>query len=348
MSGGRYPRWQPGIELREDWLAQTREEIIDPGREIVDPHHHLWTHGTPQAPAVYELPEFARDTGSGHNVVQTVYIECRARWDLDAPAHLKSAAETAYVAALTAPDAAPIAGIIAHVDLTLPLDLLDEALDAHTASGQGRLVGIRHSGACDPEPDSLMIPGRGAPGLYANPDFRRGVARLGARGLTYDTWHYHHQNRDFLDLARAVPETVMILDHFGTPLGVGRFAGQRDEIQSAWREDMADLAQCPNLRAKLGGLNMPDNGWGWEKNETPPSSDDLLNAQGDWYHHTIDCFGPSRCMFESNFPVDRTSVDYHVLWNFFKKLAHPFDEEEKNALFAGTARATYGLPSSSF
>ena len=152
MSGGRYPRWVPGIELREDWLELTREEIIDPDREIVDPHHHLWTHGTPEAPAIYELPEFARDTGSGHKVVQTVYIECRARWDLDAPTHLQSVAETAYVAALTAPDAAPIAGIIAHVDLTLPLDPLDEALDAHTAAGQGRLVGIRHSGACDPEP----------------------------------------------------------------------------------------------------------------------------------------------------------------------------------------------------
>ena len=91
MSGGRYPRWVPGIELREDWLELTREEIIDPDREIVDPHHHLWTHGTPEAPAIYELPEFARDTGSGHKVVQTVYIECRARWDLDAPTHLRAA-----------------------------------------------------------------------------------------------------------------------------------------------------------------------------------------------------------------------------------------------------------------
>ena len=346
-AGGRYPGWRPGIELRDDWLSLTREEIIDPHREIVDPHHHLWVHGTKDNPAVYETDQLLRDTGAGHNVVQTVYVECRSYWDVTAPEHLQSVAETANVARMAAEmpqGGAQIAGIVAHVDLTLPTEKLDEALDAHEKAGQGLLKGIRHSGAHDEDRVSLMIPGRGAKGQYSDPAFRRGLSHLGKRGLTYDTWHYHHQNRDFLDMVRAVPETTIILDHFGTPLGVGRFTGKHDEIFDLWQEDMADLADCSNLRAKLGGLAMPDNGFGFMDRTKPPGSDELLDLQGRWYRHMIAHFGPERCMFESNFPVDRVSVSYAVLWNFFKKLAAELDAESQDLLFAGTARATYGLP----
>ena len=135
----------------------------------------------------------------------------------------------------------------------------------------------------------------------------------------------------------------MILDHFGTPLGVGAYAGRQDEIFAQWREDIAAIAQCPNVVAKLGGMAMPDNGFGWDQRERPPSSDEFVSAQWPYYMHTIECFGPQRCMFESNFPVDRLSVSYQVLWNAFKKLVADFSEEEKHAMFYGTAERVYRL-----
>ena len=186
-----------------------------------------------------------------------------------------------------------------------------------------------------------MIPGRAPEGLYLDAAFRAGVRRLGARNLTYDTWHYHYQNAEFLELARAVPDTTMVLDHFGTPLGVGPYASQRDAIFEQWKHDIAELARCGNVVAKLGGLAMPDNGFGWNTAPRPPSSDEFVAAQAPYYLHTIDAFGPQRCMFESNFPVDRFSVSYPVVWNAFKKLTSGFSATERTAMFSGTARRVY-------
>jgi predicted TIM-barrel fold metal-dependent hydrolase len=289
------------------------------------------------------MEQLWRDTGSGHKVVQTMFMECRAYYDRDAEARFQPVGETRTIARMAQQAGGPsqLAGIISHADLTDPH--LDEVLDAHAEAGQGLFRGIRHAGACDPEPDALAIPGRGQPGQYRDPAFRRGLERLGQRGLTYDTWHYHHQADDFLDMVRAVPDTTIVLDHFGTPLGVGRFAGKRDEIFARWKDDMHALAECPNVVAKLGGLTMPDNGWGWHLRDLPPSSDEFVAAQGDWYHHMIACFGPDRCMFERNFPVDRTGISYPVLWNGLKKIAARYDDAARDALFAGTARRVYRL-----
>ena len=169
------------------------------------------------------------------------------------------------------------------------------------------------------------------------------MARLGERSLTYDAWHYHYQNREFVALARAVPDTVMVLDHFGTPLGVGPYASQREEIFEQWKLDLVELARCDNVVAKLGGLAMPDNGFGWHTAERPPSSDEFVAEQRRYYDHAIECFGPERCMFESNFPVDRTSVSYHVLWNGLKKIAAPYSPSERDAMLFSTAARIYQL-----
>ncbi|MEM7057195.1 MAG: amidohydrolase family protein [Pseudomonadota bacterium] len=334
--------WVARTAMRNDWLDQVQEEIIDPDREIVDPHHHLWNRGG----STYEMAELWSDTGSGHNVVETIFIECFAEYRPDGPDHLKPVGETEYVAGLVnaaGPGGARVTGIVAHADLRLPLQQLDEVLDAHKAASGGRFRGIRHAGAHEPNPEALAIPGRGTPGQYQDPDFQRGVAHLGEQGLTYDTWHYHLQNQDFIALAKAAPGTTLILDHLGTPLGVGQYAGQRDQIFAAWKDDMAALAECPNVVAKLGGLAMPDNGYGWHDRDRPPSSDELVEVQGDWYRHMIACFGPDRCMFESNFPVDRLSIGYPVLWNAFKKIGAGYDTAAQNAMFAGTARRVYNL-----
>ena len=325
-----------------DWLNQLREDVLDPAREIVDPHHHLW----PRPHLSYDLEELWSDTQDGHNVTATVFMECGSAYRADGPEHLRPVGETEFVTAAAeraalSPGKAQIAGIVGHADLRS--SDLDDVLDAHKAAAKGRFRGIRHSGASDPNPEALSIAGRAPVGLYGDPAFRRGVARLGERGLTYDTWNYHHQMKDFADLARAVPGTTMILDHFGTPLGVGRYEGKREEIFAQWKDDIAEVAACPNVHAKLGGMAMPDNGFGWNIREKPPSSDEFVEAQGKWYHHAIKCFGPERCMFESNFPVDRLSISYRTLWNGLKKIAAGYLETEQAALFSGTARKVYKL-----
>ncbi len=327
-----------------EWLAQRREEPVDAERPIVDPHHHLWPDGQGFA---YAVDDLVGDTTAGHNIVKTVFVECHAAYDRDADPLMQPVGETRFVAAAADelaerhPGRAPIAGIVAHADLRSPA--LDEVLDAHVAAAGGRFRGIRDALSRALEPDVLSIPGGAPEGLFEDPDFRRGVARLGERGLTYDSWHYHHQNQEFLALARACPETTMILDHFGTPLGVGRFEGRHDEIFEAWCEDIAAIAACENTVAKLGGLAMPDNGFGYHLAERPPSSDELLADQRRWYEHTIECFGPDRCMFESNFPVDKLSAPATVVWNMCQKLVADFSADEQNALFSGTASRVYRL-----
>ncbi|NOX30763.1 MAG: amidohydrolase family protein [Actinobacteria bacterium] len=326
-----------------EWFAQVVEPIVDPGQRVIDPHHHLWPPG---GSLPYSLDDLHADTGSGHNIVKTMFVECGAAYDLDAPADRASLGETRFAAhnaalSASAEGSATIAGIVANVDLRL--DNVDQLLDAHLEVAGDLLKGIRHSGARAVEPEAMMIAGSAPEGLYADPAFRRGVQRLGARGLTYDTWQYHHQVGEFIDLVDACPGTTMVLDHFSTPIGVGKFAGLLDEIFEQWAVDIADLATRANVVAKIGGLAMPDNGYSWHTAAKPATSDEFAAAQNRWYHHTIEAFGPSRCMFESNFPVDRFSISYPVLWNGLKKIAGQYSDSERDAMFYGTANRVYSL-----
>ena len=324
------------------WLAQIKEDVLDPDRDIVDPHHHLW----PQPSMGYNLAELLSDTTDGHCVSQTVYMECGAAYFEDGPEHLKCVGETEFIATaakLAREEGGPtqIAGLVARADLRD--GNLDSTLEAHEAAAEGLFRGIRQAGACAEGIEGLIIPGGAEARLFEQDAFRRGVEHLGAKGLTFDTWLYHFQLPEFIELARAIPDTTMILDHFGTPLGVGPFADQREAIFEKWKSDIEALAKCPNVFMKLGGLAMPDNGFGWYGREMPPTSDEFVDAQLPYYEHTIAYFGPERCMFESNFPVDRLSVGYRVLWNAFKKMTSHFSEEDKNLMFSGVARKVYRL-----
>ena len=322
-----------------EWLNQVQEDIVDPFRVIVDPHHHLWPEG---GALPYGLEALHGDTDTGHRIEKTVFIECGASYRTNGPDHLAPIGETEFVASQARKDPSHlISGIIAHADLRRE-DLAD-ILDAHEVAGDGLFRGIRDALSHAIDPAVLRIPGHAPKDLYKDPNFRRGVTALGARGLTYDTWHYHYQNQQFLELARAVPNTTMVLDHFGTPLGVGSYASQREEIFEQWKKDIALIAQCPNVVVKLGGLAMPDNGFGWDSADSPPTSDEFIAVQKRYYDHAIECFGPNRCMFESNFPVDRWSISYPVLWNAFKKMTSSFSESEKDSMFRGTATRVYSL-----
>lgn len=337
-----YRTMRPPVFNNNEWLEQAPEPVLDPERDIVDPHHHLW----PQPSMGYNIDELLADTSDGHRVRQTVFMECGAAYRQEGPEVLRCVGETEFVAraarvALERKAPTQIAGIVAHADLGS--QQLDDVLDAHEEAAEGLFRGIRHAGASAGDIEGLAIPGGADPDLMFSDIFRAGVARLGERGLTYDTWLYHFQINDFVELARAVPATTMILDHFGTPLGVGEFTHQKEAIYEQWKEDIQRLAECPNVFAKLGGLAMPDNGFGWHERATPPSSDEFVEAQSRYYEHAIACFGIERCMFESNFPVDRLSIGYRVLWNGLKKMTLAFSEEEKDLLFSGVARRVYRI-----
>jgi L-fuconolactonase len=331
------------------WLALTTEQPLEPELPICDPHHHLWGLRPAAVSPQYLLDELLDDVGSGHNIVSTVFIECGAMYKADGPPEFRSVGETEFVNGVAAMSASGMhggtrvaAGIVGTADLRLGSSV-GQVLDAHIAAGGGRFRGIRQAAAWDADP--AFPPGRGAPGsgLFRRDDFRAGFKELAPRQLSFEVWCYHPQIPDATDLARAFPDTTIILDHFGGPLGIGTYAGQADEIFAEWQTMISDLAACPNVVAKLGGLNMELNGFGWHAQPRPPSSVELAAATRRYYEFTIEKFGVNRCMFESNFPVDKLSTSYGVLWNSVKRLTADYSTLEKAQLFHDTAARVYRL-----
>jgi len=326
------------------WLAQVNEPVLEPDLPICDPHHHLWDHPNSR----YLLDELLLDTGSGHNVVSTVFVECASMYRADGPEPLKCVGETEFVNGIAAMSASggygamrACKGIVSLADLNLGAKVGD-VLDAHMAVGR-RFKGIRHAAGWDASNEVRKSHTNPTQGMLLDKTFRAGFRELGKRGLSFDAWLYHPQIPELTDLARAFPDTTIILDHFGGPLGIGPYEGKRAEVFAQWKRSIGELSKCQNVVAKLGGLAMPINGFGFHKRERPATSDELVAAGGDYYRHAIDCFGPQRCMFESNFPVDKASCSYRTLWNAFKKIAVRASNNEKAALFHDTAARVYRL-----
>ena len=341
------------------------EQILEPDLPIVDPHHHLWDR--PQAilgalPDTghgfidilkniprYLFDELLKDLKSGHNIRGTIYMECGAMYRADGPAELKCVGETEFVNGVAAMSASGIygevracAGIVGHVDLRIGADTVEDVLRSHIAAGHGRFRGIRHSASFDEDATVLgPLSGRNTAGLYLDPKFREGFAVLHRLGLSFDAWLLEPQLPDLIDLARAFPETVIVLDHVGTPLGIGRYEGKRDERFGVWKDSIQTLAKCSNVVVKVGGLPMPFAGWKKRMHEADPPSDVLAQQWKPYVEATIEAFGANRCMFESNFPVDRYGCDYASLWNAFKRLTKGASADEKTALFSGTAKRVY-------
>ena len=345
MTAAKLPAtFMPYLPVRQEWLDRRTEAIIEPDLPIVDPHHHLWDRPGWR----YLLPELLEDLSSGHNIVSTVYLQARTMHRAGGPEELRPVGETEFVNGVAAMSASGTygktricEGIVGYADLRLGAGVR-RVLEAHGRITE-RFRGIRHISAWD-EFHGLRNPAfEMPPGLMATQGFREGFAVLEPMGLSFDAWLYHPQIDDLVSLARAFPQTRIVINHAGGPLGIGPYAGRRDEIFKTWSTAMRTLAKCPNVHAKLGGLGMKLNGFGFEDKTDPPSSDELAAAWKPYVETCIEAFGAGRCMFESNFPVDKGAYSYAVFWNACKKLAKGASAAEKSDLFAGTAVRFYRL-----
>ena len=332
--------------VRSAWLAQYREAALEPDRPIIDAHHHLFDHPGWR----YLFEDYLADLdGSGHRVVASVFVQCFAMHRADGPEALRPAGETEFANGVAAMAASGrygagrvCAAIVGFADLATGARV-EETLEAHLRAGGGRFRGVRQIAAWDSDPTLEAPFNARAAGLLDEPAFREGFARLGPLGLSFDAWLYSPQLGDLTRLARAFPDTTIVLDHLGTPPGVGPYAERRREVFDRWRTDIARLAESPNVVVKLGGMAQPANGDGWHERPTPPTSSELAERWRPHIETCLELFAPARCMFESNFPVDKMSCDYGVFWNACKRLTQGLDEQSKTALLAGTAARIYGL-----
>jgi len=343
---GKQPPLGNVVPPVDEWLRQqAHEDIIEPGLPIVDPHHHLW-HRTDHR---YLLDELLADTGSGHNVVATVFIDCMAFYRAAGPAEMRPLGETEFangVAAMTASGfygaTRACAAIVSHADL-LRGAAARNVLEAHIAAGNGRFRGIRHAAGWDASDQIRNSHTNPPPGLYNDATFRQGFTQLAPLGLLFEAWQYHPQLPDVIALARSFPDTPIVLNHVGGPLGIGPYAGKTEQTFADWKKNMTELARCANVTVKLGGLGMRIGVLDHHRRDVPPTSQQIADAWQPWIMTSIELFGAERCMFESNFPVDKGACSYPVLFNAFKRLASGASASEKADLFAGTAARFYRL-----
>jgi predicted TIM-barrel fold metal-dependent hydrolase len=340
------------IPLRPDWLATSEEEPLDPALPIVDSHHHLYD----RPECRYMFDELLSDLSCGHNVRATVFVQARAMLRADAPPHLQPLGETEFangVAAMSASglygDARVCAAIVGFADLTLG-DRIRPVLERHISLAGGPVVdggrfrGVRQSLTWD-EDAALVNP------VYAisehimdSREFRAGFAHLAPLGLSFDGWVFFHQIPKLAELARSFPETSIVLDHCGGVIGIGNYAEQRDEVFARWKRGIIELARCPNVMVKLSGLGMRLGGFGFEDRDCAPSSVELAGAWRPWIESCLEVFGPHRCLYGSNFPVDKGSYSYNIGLNALKRLTATATASERADIFWRSAKTFYRLP----
>lgn len=328
------------------FLARHDEPVLDPELPIVDPHHHLWDHGYR-----YLFDEFLEDISSGHNIRASVFVQCDAMYRADGDPELAPVGETEFVngaAAISASGgygpARVCAGIVGYADLLLG-ERVDAVLEAHLRAAGNRFRGIRGRSVWDSDPTIKGSAKDFPPGLLLDPKFREGYRRLAEYDLSFDSWLFHPQIPELADLASKFPGTTVILDHVGGPLAIGQYAGKRDEVFAAWKRNLVELAQRENVFVKLGGLAMHLFGFDLDSGhrDAPAPSETLAKLWRPYMETCIELFGARRCMFESNFPVDKRGASYRVLWNAFKRISAGASADEKAALFHGSACRAYRL-----
>ncbi|MDH3602439.1 MAG: amidohydrolase family protein [Candidatus Tectomicrobia bacterium] len=333
-----------------DWLALTPEPPLEPELPICDPHHHFWDFRTERIPYQrYLLHELADDMNSGHNVRSTVFVEARSMYRADAPEEMRPMGEVEFVQGLAAASASGLYGpgraaaaIVGHANLLLG-DRVEPVLQALQAASPNRFRGIRHSVTWDPHPEVENTAAHNRQGQLANNDFRAGARVLARMGFSLEGWMYFPQLPELADFAKAVPDLTIILNHIGGLLRVGPYANRNDEVLATWRSGIAAVAECPNVVMKLGGIGMPRTGFDWHTRNKPIGSEELAESMAPLMTYCIEQFGPNRCMFESNFPVDKVSYSYNVMYNAFKRLSAGYTAAERAAMFHDTAARVYRI-----
>ena len=330
-----------------DWLALTTEETLEPELPICDAHHHFWDYRMDRVPYHrYLLHELAADINSGHNVRATVFLEARAMYRQTGPEELRPVGEVEFVQGLAAASASRLYGpgqaaaaIVGHANLNLGGDVA-RVLDALQAASPNRFRGIRHNTSWDPHPE---VESRSFEGQLQSADFRAGAQVLAQRGLAYDNVVYFPQLGELADFARAVPDLTIVSNHIGGLMRVGPYANRDSEVMPAWRDGIAKLADCPNVVMKLGGVGQPRYGFDWHLRDKPIGSEELAEAMAPLMSYCIERFGPERCLFESNFPPDKVSYSYHVMYNAFKRMTAAYSASERAAMFHDNAARVYRI-----
>jgi predicted TIM-barrel fold metal-dependent hydrolase len=330
-----------------DWLALTQEPALEPELPICDPHHHFWDRRPERIPYQrYLLHELLADVNTGHNVRSTVFIETRTMYRPDGPVELRPVGEVEFVQGLAAAAASGVYGptraaaaIVGHADLKLGARV-QPVLEALQAASPNRFRGIRHTVTWDPHPE---VGNREQEGVLATAEFRAGARVLAQMGFSLDTGLVFHQLPELADFARAIPDLTIVLNHMGGMQRTGPYANRDDEVLPTWRSGIAAVAACPNVYLKLGGIGMPRFGFDWHTRDKPLGSEELATAMAPYMTYVIEQFGPSRCMFESNFPPDKVSFSHQVLFNGFKRFSAGYSATERAALFHDTAVRAYRI-----
>ena len=330
---------------RLEWISTGQETPVDSTQKIIDPHHHLWERGGSR----YRAEELSQDTARSHEVTDTVFVECLANYRKDEQEERRSIGETEFVVEESVRSkelkGCDISGIIAFIDLSLG-DKVDNLLDAHQEVSGKMLKGIRHATAWSSDPTIPVSHSKPTEGLLVEKTFIDGVRYLGNRNLSFDAWMYFDQLHELHNLAKEVPNTRIVINHLGAPLNLGRWQKKQAEMHAIWKSELRKLAKLENVYLKIGGIGMENYfGTNWGSRPSPPSSDEVVTAWDERILWCIETFGTEKCMFESNYPVDRQTLPYSVIWNTFQKITQSFSASEKDDLFWVTAQSVYGVGS---
>jgi L-fuconolactonase len=329
--------------IREAWLATRIEPVIDPNQPIIDAHHHLFDRPNQR----YLAEDFAADIGVDINVRATVFVQARSFYRTNGPDNFRPIGETEFAAniaekAIASAGPKLCAAIVGYADL-MQGDEVRSVLEAHVAAGKGFFRGIRRILAWDSDERLLNPAYPTTEDMMDNAAFRAGFAQLANLNLSFDAWIFFHQIPKLTALAHRFPNVQIVLNHCGGILGIGSYADRRDDVFKQWRAAMAELSKCPNVTVKIGGLGMALSGFGFEQCAQAPSSETLAKAWQPWVNTCIDLFGANRCMFESNFPVDKGSYSYVIGWNAMMRLSVGLTVAERTAIFLGTASRIYKI-----
>lgn len=323
--------------------SDPESEALEPDLRICDAHHHIWLE---DGLIPYSVADFARDTSGGHRIESSIYIECDQGYRDSGPAELRPVGETERAVRFAEESCrlggAQIRGIVPLIDPRMGHGI-DAVIDAHQDAAKGLLCGFRARTGYDPARQYVPAGHQQWPGQMLEPAFAEGAARIGRRGLVLELLFYHSQLHEAVALAQKLADTPIVINHLAFPIGVGGYEQRRNDVEASWRSGLAKLAKLPHVSMKIGGFGMRLFGHGWPDRGRPVTSDEIVAQVGARVRFAIDTFGPQRCIFESNFPVDGLSFGYTTLWNALKKMSAGYSSSERAALLHDTAVTTYGL-----